>query len=148
MQRQERYGVERAGEHMQHTWGELMQSIRTGESSFETKFGMPIFDYLAANPMVGAMFDSAMTGFHGLDIADLVDAYDFSECQLLADIGGGNASMLIAALERLRGSVGEPHLPDQMAAFGISGQVGGGLRRLFMSHPPLEERIAALRAAG
>jgi heat shock protein HtpX len=33
-----------------------------------------------------------------------------------------------------------------MAAFGIAGGMAGGLRKLFMSHPPLEERIAALRA--
>lgn len=52
---------------------------------------------------------------------------------------------MIAALEKLRGGVNEPHLPDQMAAFGISGGVGSGFRRLFMSHPPLEERIAMLR---
>jgi heat shock protein HtpX len=67
-----------------------------------------------------------------------------------ADAGGaklaGNSNM-IAALERLRlGHNAE--LPTQMAAFGISGQVGAGLKRLWMSHPPLEERIAALRAQG
>lgn len=67
-----------------------------------------------------------------------------------ADAGGarlaGRGSM-IAALERLRQSVDRPHLPDRMAAFGISGPIGRGLKRLFMSHPPLEERIAALKAA-
>jgi len=52
---------------------------------------------------------------------------------------------MIAALEALRRGAGTPHLPDQMAAFGISGSVGGGLKRLFMTHPPLEERIEALR---
>jgi len=52
---------------------------------------------------------------------------------------------MIAALERLRRSAGEPHLPDQMSAFGISGTMGSGLKRLFMTHPPLEERIEALR---
>lgn len=36
-------------------------------------------------------------------------------------------------------------LPDKMAAFGIAGGRGTGLKRLFMTHPPLEERIAALR---
>ena len=54
---------------------------------------------------------------------------------------------MIQALERLRSSVHEAHLPDQLAAFGISGGVGAGIKRLFMSHPPLEERIAALRAS-
>lgn len=66
-----------------------------------------------------------------------------------ADAGGAHLAgrqKMIAALERLRQGVNQPHLPDQLAAFGISGGVGGGLRRLFMSHPPLEERIAALRA--
>jgi len=52
---------------------------------------------------------------------------------------------MVAALEKLRLTVAQPHLPDQMAAFGISGMAGGGLRRLFMTHPPLEERIAALK---
>ncbi len=66
-----------------------------------------------------------------------------------ADAGGaklaGRESM-IGALERLK-QAHEPALPDQLAAFGISGGVGQGLKRLFMSHPPLDERIAALRAA-
>ena len=57
----------------------------------------------------------------------------------------GRESM-IGALERLRQRHPQP-LPDQMAAFGISGALGQGLKRLFMTHPPLEERIAALRGA-
>ncbi|HAX17230.1 MAG TPA: zinc metalloprotease HtpX, partial [Actinobacteria bacterium] len=52
---------------------------------------------------------------------------------------------MIAALEKLRRSVNQPHLPDQMAAFGISGDVKHDIRRLFMTHPPLEERIQALK---
>ncbi|MBA4416560.1 MAG: protease HtpX [Syntrophus sp. (in: bacteria)] len=52
---------------------------------------------------------------------------------------------MMAALERLQKTANQPHLPDQMAAFGISGGVGSGLKRLFMTHPPLEERIEALR---
>lgn len=39
-------------------------------------------------------------------------------------------------------------LPDKMAAFGISGGKAKGIKRLFMTHPPLEKRIAALQAAG
>lgn len=66
-----------------------------------------------------------------------------------ADAGGARLAgreRMIAALERLRAARPQP-LPDQIAAFGISGAMGTGLRRLFMSHPPLEERIAALRGA-
>lgn len=54
---------------------------------------------------------------------------------------------MIAALKRLQQSVAQPHLPDQMAAFGISGSRSSGIKRLFMTHPPLEERIAALESA-
>jgi heat shock protein HtpX len=65
-----------------------------------------------------------------------------------ADRGGANLAgtdSMIAALERLKTSHEEP-LPKQLQAFGIAtGPVSGGLARLFMSHPPLDERIAALR---
>ena len=65
-----------------------------------------------------------------------------------ADAGGARLAgrnNMIGALERLK-SVHEPALPAQFAAFGIGGGPGTGLQRLFLSHPPLEERIAALRA--
>ena len=52
---------------------------------------------------------------------------------------------MVAALQRLKGGEGKSTLPEQMAAFGISGRRDGGLKRLFMSHPPLDDRIDALR---
>jgi heat shock protein HtpX len=68
-----------------------------------------------------------------------------------ADAGGAalaGRQKMVAALERLAQMHGASTLPKQVAAFGISGGVGQGLQRLLMSHPPLEERIAALRRAG
>ena len=65
-----------------------------------------------------------------------------------ADAGGARLAgrdRMIAALERLKAAHDEP-LPAQLNAFGIAGGEGSGLARLFMSHPPIEERIAALRA--
>jgi heat shock protein HtpX len=53
---------------------------------------------------------------------------------------------MIAALQRLQTASGQAPLPDQLAAFGISGGMAQGLKRLFLSHPPLQERIAALQA--
>jgi heat shock protein HtpX len=64
-----------------------------------------------------------------------------------ADAGGARlagANGMISALERLKAGAPQP-LPEQMAALGVSGRTGGGLRRLFMTHPPLDERIEALR---
>ena len=68
-----------------------------------------------------------------------------------ADAGGASLAgrnKMIGALQALqRGS--QPHdLPGEFAAFGISGGLGTGIKKLFMSHPPLEQRIAALRMAG
>ena len=65
-----------------------------------------------------------------------------------ADAGGAKLAgrdKMVRALERLRRGGGE--LPSEMAAMGISGGIGEGLKKLFMTHPPLEERIAALKAA-
>jgi len=63
-----------------------------------------------------------------------------------ADAGGANLAgreKMISALRALQRNQEAPPLAGQLAAFGISGS--GGMSRLFMSHPPLEERIAALQ---
>lgn len=69
--------------------------------------------------------------------------------EFYADAGGANYSSrqnMISALQKLQQQT-QKDLPDQLAAFGISGGVSSGMKRLFMSHPPLEERIAALQNA-
>ncbi len=81
-------------------------------------------------------------------LASIIVMWFSRQREFRADAGGASLAgrqKMIAALERLQQSAGQPHLPDQMAAFGISGGIGQGLKKLFMSHPPLEERIAALR---
>ena len=67
-----------------------------------------------------------------------------------ADAGGASLAgreNMVAALQRLGGGGGKAHLPEEIEAMGISGRAAGGISRLFLSHPPIEERIAALRAA-
>ena len=67
-----------------------------------------------------------------------------------ADAGGANLAgrqKMIAALQRLQQNQAED-LPGELAAFGINGGRPTGLRALFMSHPPLEDRIAALQKPG
>jgi heat shock protein HtpX len=62
-----------------------------------------------------------------------------------ADAGGANLAgreKMIGALRALQRGHEAEDLPGQLAAFGIN---GGGMSKLFMSHPPLEERIAALQ---
>ena len=65
-----------------------------------------------------------------------------------ADAGGANLAgknKMVAALERLASNQSQSTLPTQIAAFGITGNIAHGLKKLFMSHPPLTERIAALK---
>ncbi|MFQ5936107.1 MAG: protease HtpX [Acidiferrobacterales bacterium] len=81
-------------------------------------------------------------------LASVIVMWFSRQREFRADAGGArlaSTDKMIAALERLKLGVGQPHLPEQMAAFGISGGKGQGLKRLFKSHPPLEERIAALQ---
>jgi len=81
-------------------------------------------------------------------LASIIVMWFSRQREFRADAGGASLAgreKMIAALQRLQMSVHQQHLPDQLAAFGISGGIGAGLKSLFMSHPPLEERIAALR---
>ncbi len=82
-------------------------------------------------------------------LASIIVMWFSRQREFRADAGGARLAgreKMIAALQRLR-AVHEPsHLPDQMAAFGLTGKASG-LAQLFMSHPPLEQRIAALQAA-
>jgi heat shock protein HtpX len=79
--------------------------------------------------------------------ANMIVAWFSRRREFRADNGGARAagtSNMVAALERLKSASNEP-LPAQFAAFGIKGGGGSGFQRFFMSHPPLEDRIAALQ---
>jgi len=82
-------------------------------------------------------------------LASIIVLWFSRQREFRADAGAAQLTgreKMIAALQRLRMNAGEAELPDQLAAFGINGGLRQGLGRLFMSHPPLEERIEALRA--
>ncbi|MDP2224088.1 protease HtpX [Nitrosomonas sp.] len=81
-------------------------------------------------------------------LASIIVMWFSRQREFRADAGGASLAgrnKMIAALRRLQLTHEQARLPDQLAAFGISGG-SSGLMRLFMSHPPLEERIAALEA--
>jgi heat shock protein HtpX len=84
-------------------------------------------------------------------LASLIVFWFSRRREFRADAGGARLAgreRMIGALDRLRVSYGREPLPDQMAAFGISGATRRGLMRLFMTHPPIEARIERLRRAG
>jgi heat shock protein HtpX len=81
-------------------------------------------------------------------LASIIVMWFSRQREFRADRGGASLAgkgAMIAALERLQMAHSGP-LPERMAAFGIAGGSPQGWKRLFMTHPPLEERIAALRA--
>jgi heat shock protein HtpX len=83
-------------------------------------------------------------------LASMVLMWFSRKREFRADAGGARLSgrnNMIAALERLKAAHEPAAMPKQFAALGISGGGGRGFARLFMSHPPLDERIAALRAS-
>ena len=81
-------------------WDGLDHAVRTGESGCVGVYGEPMFDYIGKHPDLAPVFDAGMTAFHGHETKAMLEAYDFSEIRTLADIGGGNGSLLTAVLRR------------------------------------------------
>jgi heat shock protein HtpX len=82
-------------------------------------------------------------------LASIIVMWFSRQREFRADAGGAGLAgrnKMIAALEKLKINHEQAVLPEKMAAFGISG--GKSFARMFMTHPPLDERIAALRAGG
>jgi heat shock protein HtpX len=82
-------------------------------------------------------------------LASIIVMWFSRQREFRADAGGASLAgrdRMIAALQRLKLNHEPTTLPEAAKAFGISGKTRGGLARLFMSHPPLDERIDALRA--
>jgi heat shock protein HtpX len=81
-------------------------------------------------------------------IASMIVMWFSRRREFRADAGGADLASnqkMIAALRALQRAHEPKDLPGEFAAFGISGGMGDGLKKLFMSHPPLEERISALQ---
>ena len=81
-------------------------------------------------------------------LASIIVMWFSRQREFRADAGAAKLSSskkMIAALERLKNEQTPSALPEQMAASGISGGVGSGLKKLFTTHPSLDDRIAALK---
>jgi hypothetical protein len=88
------------GEEFYRAWGELLYSVRTGNTAFEHLYGKPLFAHLADNPQSARLFDEAMSGVHGAETAAMLEVYDFRPIGTLVDVGGGNGSTLAGILAR------------------------------------------------
>jgi hypothetical protein len=79
-------------------WGYFMDSIKTGDTAFQTAYGMPLTDWLDDNPHAAQVFNDAnaikAAGWHKA----ILDAYDFSDIDTLTDVGGGLGVLLMEIL--------------------------------------------------
>jgi hypothetical protein len=81
-------------------WGDLIGSVRSGRPAFETLHGQRFFEFLGENTDEARVFDDAMTALNDRKTRAVLEAYDLSDISVLADIGGGNGSNLLATLRR------------------------------------------------
>lgn len=86
--------------HLRAAWGELHAAIVSGETAFERVHGMPLFDYLAAHPETGALFNRAMTALSRSDVGAVLAAVDLGDAHRVVDVGGGQGYLLRGVLER------------------------------------------------
>src|SRR5215813_3965726 len=83
-----------------HTHAEALYSIKTGEPAFKRVTGMEFFDYLAAHPDEGEIFNQAMNDMGKVVAAAVAQSYDFSGVGKIIDVGGGHGTLIAAVLQK------------------------------------------------
>ncbi len=81
------------------TWNQLLNTMRTGESSYHLAFGEPFFDHLQKMPEQAAIYNEVMTSHSMTRGKYVAESYDFSQFKTLMDVGGGHGSLLASILK-------------------------------------------------
>jgi hypothetical protein len=84
---------------MWSVWGNLLHSVKTGESACEHLHATPFYEYLSQHPNVGVPFNRYMTKTSEQHNAAILKSYDFSQLRTLVDVGGGHGGTLAAVLK-------------------------------------------------
>jgi hypothetical protein len=90
------------------SWGDLLTTVRTGETALHRVFGTGSFEYFEHHPEEAAVFDEAMGSFTAMTAIAVAATYDFSAMRTVTDVGGGRGALLVGILRanpRLRGVV-------------------------------------------
>jgi hypothetical protein len=87
-------------------WGDILHSVKTGESAFEHVFGTAFFQHLERNPDNSRMFVEATNCCATLYNDAIVEAYDFSRFEKIVDVGGGQGRLISAILKANQGARG------------------------------------------
>ena len=86
------------GEEMYRAFGELLHTVRTGETAFEAVYGQPLFDYYASHPEAEASGSARMTARSLPVPADLVASGLVDGVATITDVGGGTGTVIAAIL--------------------------------------------------
>ena len=87
------------GEEMYRSFGELLHTVRTGETAFETVYGQPLFDYYASHPAAEASGSARMTARSLPVTRELAASGLARSVSTIVDIGGGTGTVVAALLE-------------------------------------------------
>jgi predicted enzyme related to lactoylglutathione lyase len=89
------------GGRMAHTWGTLLDYVRTGQPAYQQVFGQPFWEDLAAHPQIAAEFDALMgPAGHGIPDFDIELSDGWDQIRTVVDVGGGTGAMLASLLRR------------------------------------------------
>ena len=83
-----------------NAWGALSHTVATGETAFDHVFGQNTWDWFAAHPTAGALFNAFQTEGTLASTEAVLGAYDFGRYPVIADVGGGEGMLLSAILVR------------------------------------------------
>jgi hypothetical protein len=101
---------------------ELLHSVRTGEPTVEHVTGKPAFEYFPTDQLEFDRFHRAMTNLSALAVSAALEAYDFSSCKTIVDLGGGHGFAICSILEKY------PQM--QGVLFDLKDIVPGGEKRI------------------
>lgn len=125
-----RYSVIMHGELHYQAAGDLLHTVRTGETAFDHLYGKGMFEYFQDHPEDSATFNAAMSNSAGVWSSPM-EGYDFDGHRVLVDIGGGRGTLLSRLLRKnphLRGILydlpqGVAEAPPYLAEHGVADRV-------------------------
>jgi hypothetical protein len=94
------FAVSELGQEHYPAWGNLMQSVKTGEIAFDHFFGMDIWKYFQQNPEDAAVFNDSMSGMTAVANEEITKRYDFSGFEKIVDVGGGHGGLITSILKK------------------------------------------------
>jgi hypothetical protein len=125
-------------------YGDILETVRTGQPAFPRVHGRPVYDYLGDHPDLSGVFDRAMNALTDASAQVYLDSHDFGRYKTIADIGGGQGVMLARILQRHQDARGIlldlPHVvaqtPAVLADLGVSDRIECVAGSFFDDVPP------------